>query len=100
MPYGETPDFYYSGHTGHCFLHYLEFNAIGWTIMSYIALIIMAFTIFTLLVTRVHYSIDIVGGFVFAHLFWILTERYVYIVDYNLAGMPLPLRLGNDDKTI
>ena len=60
----------------------------------------MAFTIFTLLVTRVHYSIDIVGGFIFAHLFWILTERYVYIADYNLAGMPLPLRLGNDDKTI
>ena len=81
-------------------MEYLEFRAVGWTLWSYFSLVVMTYTIFTLLITRVHYSIDILGGLIFGHLFWILCDRYIYLFDYYVLKMPLPLRLGPDDKTI
>ena len=72
----------------------LEFFAVGWPWWA-------AFSIFTAVVNtalmiflRVHYSIDIVAGLLFGHYFWILAERYVYIIDWNVFRIPLEKRAG------
>ena len=44
----------------------------------------MACQIFMLLVTRVHYTIDMVSGVVYAHYIWILANKYAYIIDKRL----------------
>ena len=81
-------------------MEYLEYSALGWTLMSYFSLLVMFYTIFVLLITRVHYSIDIMGGLILGHLFWIFSDRYVYLFDHYLLGVPLPKRLGPDERTI
>ena len=66
--------------------------------MSYITLLILAFTVFVLIVTRVHYSIDIIFGFIIAHYIWILWDKYSYIFDYYIFAIPLEKRLATDDQ--
>ena len=58
----------------------------------------MTFNTFVAIITRAQYSIDIIGGLIFGHLFWILSDRYVYLFDYYLMGLPLALRLADYDK--
>jgi len=41
VPYGTTPDFYYSGHVGSCIIHYLEFEACGLFWLSIYAIFVM-----------------------------------------------------------
>lgn len=68
--------------------------------MSYFALLTLVFTVFVLIVTRVHYSIDIIAGFIIAHYIWILYDRYCYVIDSYLLGIPLERRLGKDDENV
>ena len=57
---------------------------------------IMAFAIFglalMLLFCRGHYSIDIFGGFIFGHYFWIFAENRSWIIDYALMKIPFHKR--------
>ena len=41
IPYGETADFFYSGHVGICMISFLEFWAVGWYLMSIYSLLVM-----------------------------------------------------------
>ena len=97
VPYSIIPDFYFSGHVGSCFIHILEFNAVGWHWASYYAIFVMACQIFTLLTLRVHYSIDMIGGVLFAHYIWIMSSRYCYLFDYYILGIPLEKRIATID---
>ena len=42
VPYGETADFFYSGHVGICMIMFLEFWAVGWKFMAIYSLFTMA----------------------------------------------------------
>ena len=47
---------------------------------------------------RGHYIIDLFAGVIFGHYFWILAERYSYIIDDKILRIPLMKRfpsLGN-----
>lgn len=44
--------------------------------------------ILLLIFTRGHYSIDIFGGLLFGHYFWIMSEKVAWIVDYLLFKIP------------
>ena len=45
-----------------------------------------------LIFTRAHYSIDIFGGFLFGHYFWIMSERICWVIDYMLMRIPFHKR--------
>jgi hypothetical protein len=42
---------------------------------------------------RAHYTVDIISGILFAHYFWIMAEKYCYLVDWHIYGIPLEKRM-------
>ena len=74
VPYGKTRDFFYSGHTGlmvYCWLLYSRRKQPSnlEIIAKYISFVGIWFVMFALLITRVHFSIDIVAAWIFC--FWL-----------------------------
>ncbi|CDW84832.1 surfeit locus 1 family protein [Stylonychia lemnae] len=59
-------------------------------LMFYILRALMQFSLMICL--RGHYMIDLVSGIVFAHYFWLLSERYSYLVDVKLFKIPFHKR--------
>ena len=96
VPYGETADFFYSGHVGICMLFFLEFSAIGWDYMAYYSLFTLFVEAFTMVVLRAHYTMDMIAGVVFAHYFWILSEKYSFTIDWWLFKIPLDKRMAKN----
>jgi len=72
VPYFATNDFFYSGHVGICFIAFLEFRKDGCQILKTLAFIGLWLEAFTLLVSRAHYSVDLIAGLIFAHYFYIV----------------------------
>lgn len=95
--YGSTADFFYSGHVGICILHHLEFKAIGWYTLSYFSIFVMFVQAFTMVALRSHYSVDMISGALFAHYIFILSERYSYLIDWYILGIPLDKRLASSN---
>ena len=93
VPYGRTADFFYSGHVGICMIHYMEYASIGWKWMSYYTLFVMIAQIFLMTVLRSHYSIDMAAGMVIAYWQFVLAEKYSYLVDWHIFGIPLFKRI-------
>jgi len=96
VPYGETADFFYSGHVGICMINFLEFWAVGWYFMSIYAIFVMFCQIFLMIALRSHYSMDMISGIIFGHYMWILCEKYSYIVDWYIFRIPLEKRMAKD----
>jgi membrane-associated phospholipid phosphatase len=65
---------YPSGHTGMNFLYlFLAKGKIRWVFGAFILVIIVS-----LLVSRAHYSIDILSGIIFAYTIYSIGEKYLY----------------------
>lgn len=64
VPYGRSSDYFYSGHTGYMVFGALYFYKAGYRSIMWFNIIGLAVVVFVLLATRVHYSIDILAGFV------------------------------------
>ena len=92
VPYGSTNDFFYSGHIGCCMLCFLEFRASKWTHWAYYSLITMIAQAMLMIALRGHYVIDLISGVIFAHYFWMLSERLSYLIDVKLFRIPLKKR--------
>jgi len=43
---------------------------------------------------------DMMAAVIFAHYFWVMAEKYSYIVDWYIFGIPLSKRLANDNQYI
>jgi len=65
-PYGNTTDFFFSGHSGFLVLMANEWHKLGYKKMRNYCLINLIYTILVLLVYQAHYSIDIFTGVFFA----------------------------------
>ena len=92
VPYGKTNDFFFSGHIGCCMINYCEFMAIKWPRMAYFSAITMILQATLMIFLRSHYFIDLVAGIVFAHYFWLMSERFSYIVDVKVFRIPFSKR--------
>jgi len=66
VPYGRGSDFFFSGHSGFLVLCANEWHKIGIKKMRNFVILVLGYTIFTLLVYRIHYSIDIFAGVFYA----------------------------------
>jgi len=77
VPYGATNDFFYSGHIGCCMLVFLEFSRMGWMKLRFGCLFTMACQVLLMIITRGHYSIDMIAGFFIAHYCYLIVQNYV-----------------------
>lgn len=98
VAYNHVPDFWWSGHVGICFIHFLEFYAIGWFWMSIYALFSMLVNIAMFLSVRGHYTLDMISGIIIGHYIWLLVEKYVYVFDIYVLGLPLEKRIATVDQ--
>jgi len=96
VPYGATADFFYSGHVGTCVLQYNEFHSNGKSNWAAFCIVTMLFQIFMMVALRSHYTLDMLAAVIFAHYIYIMSERYSYLVDYYIFGIPLSKRLSNN----
>jgi hypothetical protein len=39
---------------------------------------------------------DMLAAVIFAHYFWIMSEKYSYVIDWYIFRIPLAKRLAND----
>jgi len=66
VPYGRGSDFFFSGHSGFLVICINEWNTLGFKKIRNFICVVLAYTIFILLVYRIHYTIDIFTGVFFA----------------------------------
>jgi len=99
VPYARTNDFFYSGHVGCAMLCSLEWKANGYKKMFYYSLLTMICQTILMIVVRGHYSIDLFVGLIIAHYYWILSEKYSYLIDVQLFHMPLHRRYPSMTKS-
>ena len=45
---------------------------------------------------RSHYTIDMFSGMIIAHYFWIICEKYSYIIDWYIFKIPLGKRMAKE----
>mmetsp|Transcript_31430 Transcript_31430/g.48047 ORF Transcript_31430/g.48047 Transcript_31430/m.48047 type:complete len:89 (-) Transcript_31430:38-304(-) len=54
--------------------------------------------IFLMVALRSHYSIDMMAGVFIAHYFWMLAERYSYLIDWYVFKIPLQKRMEISER--
>lgn len=94
VPYDHTRDFFYSGHTGAMTIILLEFSQLtvknGRKVSGYVwvfAFFCLVYMMNMLIITRVHYTADVVGGLIFSvYFYWAVSYRLVWID--KLASLP------------
>ncbi len=84
VPYFRTPDFFYSGHIGCSLILSLSFRDWGYKIFSNYFIFVVCLEAFVMTVTRAHYSIDIIFGFIAGHYFYIISKYLAKYLDVNL----------------
>lgn len=85
VPYDRTRDFFYSGHTGSLTVIIVEFYTVGHRWFSLIPLTCLIYMMNMLLITRVHYTIDVAAGLVFSLFFHGVAGKWVYYFDWLLS---------------
>jgi len=74
---------------------FLEFKATGCIKLAFSTMLTIIIASLFLLITRATYSIDILGGLLFGHYFWILSERISWLLDFEWFHQPFHLRHPN-----
>ena len=69
-----SSDFFYSGQIGMSTISVLEFRKRDFKYLKWLSLNCLITQVFVTLILRTNYIIDIVGGFVFAHYFYMICE--------------------------
>lgn len=94
VPYDHTRDFFYSGHTGSLTIILLEFSQFTvlkgkkWVGYIWVATFFcLIYMMNLLIITRVHYTADVIGGLVFSIYFYWLTCSYLKELD-KLISLP------------
>jgi len=72
VSYFPINDFFYSGHVGVCVIAFLEFRRCKMKYLARLAFFAIFMESFVMLVTKGHYTIDLIAGVVFAHYFYIV----------------------------
>lgn len=92
VPYGKTNDFFFSGHIGCCVINFFEYKSQGWYKFAAFSFITMIFQFSLMIFLRGHYVIDLISGIVFGHYFWLLAEKYSYLIDVKIFRIPFHKR--------
>jgi hypothetical protein len=90
--------FYFCPYLGFLVVLFCEFKDNRQYKLATLTVFAMLYLILMLLFTRAHYSIDIFGGLVFGHYFWIMGERVSVLIDFYLMNIPFHKRFPNFEK--
>ena len=71
IPYGESNDFFWSGHCGFLMIVTLEWYENRRRVMVFITVLINIYIGFVMVVFRIHYTVDIIIGVAMGHYFYI-----------------------------
>jgi len=94
VEYFPKNDFFYSGHIGVLMICLLEFRHDKKKFLTFFALIGICLNFFVLLVTRSHYSIDLIMGLIMGHYCYLISG---WCVDYVYQLKPA-LKKGNSSQ--
>ena len=92
QPYGASNNFFFCHYLGFLVIIMCEFKATDYIKLATATFITLAVASVWLIITRAHYSIDIMGGLLFGHYFWIMCERVSWIIDFEWFHSPFHLR--------
>ena len=84
VPFQRAPDFFYSGHAGSAMILGLQFADLGYGHLKYVGIFLSAYEGFVMMVTRTHYSIDVVFGMLMAHYTYFLSKPVGRLLDKYL----------------
>ena len=82
VSYHKTSDFFFSGHVGINLIAAIELYRYGMTKISFLSFFGIFFQIFTMIVLRGHYSIDLIAGLISAHYCDLISFKIVSCFDY------------------
>ena len=91
----QSLDFFYVTLIGVTLIYYLEFDSSGWIFWSYFSLSSLVIQVLSLLFVRSHITMDLILVLITANFFFIISEKYSYLVDVYIFGIPLSKRLGS-----
>jgi hypothetical protein len=66
-----------------------EFWANGEIFWAVYSAVLGICTFFMMIFVRGHYTSDMISGFIIAHFIFILMDKYVYLFDWYILGIPL-----------
>jgi len=82
VPYGRGSDFFFSGHAGFLVICASEWHRLKFPKIRNFVILTAIYTILILLIYRIHYSIDIFTGVIFAEWCFCKVDGYKDIMDY------------------
>ena len=97
--YGSSNSFYFSTYVAVTIINFLEFWDHRHSKLAVISLVLSVLVSIMLLCTRAHFSIDIFGGLIFGHYFWMFAEWLSYLIDFKLFKIPFHKRFPDFIKS-
>jgi membrane-associated phospholipid phosphatase len=91
VPYDRTRDFFFSGHTASLSIVMMEMFYLRWYWVGAFCFLNLIFMMNFLIITRVHYTIDVIAGIIFAVTSFRMTILIVKYEDYLLS---IPFYIG------
>ncbi len=85
VPYDHTRDFFYSGHTGTLIIISLELWTLNKKPICAFCLVSLLYMINMLTISRIHYSIDVIGAFIFAPFWYFFVQKHLATVDFGYS---------------
>lgn len=93
--YGNANSFYFSTYVAVTVVMLFEFRELGNDRLSISCIILTTLVSIMLVITRGHYSIDVFGGLLFGHYFWMQASWLCKHVDFRLFRIPFHKRFPN-----
>lgn len=86
VPYGRGSDFFFSGHTGFVIICLCEWRKNKNSAMTKFIGIGGIYTMFVLILFRIHYIIDIFAGVIVSHWCFMIVDKHKEIIDDTFTG--------------
>jgi hypothetical protein len=87
ISYLKTNDFFFSGHVGFPIIVAMECYNLHKPFMTIFCFLTCSIEAATMIITRGHYSIDILTGLIVSHYVYILVEKHIHVIDDSCIGM-------------
>jgi hypothetical protein len=87
ISYLKTNDFFFSGHVGFPIIIAMECYNLKKNYLMFFCLFTCVVEFITMILTRGHYSIDLITGVIVSHYTYIIVEKYIHHIDNSCIGM-------------
>lgn len=92
VPYGLQSDYYFSGHCGFLAMNIINQWKHGNKKRALLILLVLPYVAFTLIMSRIHYTIDIPIGIMFGFYVYIMVEPHVKKLDFWVSRATMSIK--------